>query len=266
MPPHERMSLTQQLLLRALILRFWKEPYDGSFVRFGTSLHDRFMLPHFVWQDLEDVIRDMQTHGYDLDAAWFLPHVEFRFPVYGKVQFGDIEIEIRQALEPWNVLGEEGAVGGTVRFVDSSVERVQVKVTGLTDQRYMVACNGQRVPLRSTGREGEAVAGVRFRAWQPASCLHPTIGVNTPLVFDLYDRWNKRAVAGCTYHSAHPGGRNFEHFPINAYEAESRRLARFFAIGHTPGPYNEPSNQSRDEFPLTLDLRWSSDSLRSADR
>ncbi|MEZ5930975.1 MAG: transglutaminase family protein [Alphaproteobacteria bacterium] len=266
MPPHARMSLTQQLLLRALILRFWKEPYEGSFVRFGTSLHDRYMLPHYVWQDLEDVIGDMQAHGYDLDAAWFLPHFEFRFPVYGKVEFGDVEIEIRQALEPWHVLGEEGAVGGTVRFVDSSVERVQVKVSGLTDQRYIVACNGERVPLRSTGREGEAVAGVRFRAWQPPSCLHPTIGVNTPLVFDLYDRWNKRAVAGCTYHAAHPGGRNFEHFPVNAYEAESRRLARFFGIGHTPGRYNEPRNQSRDEFPLTLDLRWSSDSVRAADR
>ena len=266
MPPHARMSLTQQLLLRALILRFWKEPYDGSFVRWGTSLHDRFMLPHYVWRDLEDVIQDLQVHGYDFDASWFLPHAEFRFPVYGKVAFGDIEIELRQALEPWHVLGEEGAVGGTARFVDSSLERVQVKVSGLTDQRYIVVCNGEHVPLRPTGRMGEAVAGVRFRAWHPPSILHPTIGVNTPLVFDLYDRWNKRAVAGCTYHAEHPGGRNSEDFPVNSYDAESRRLARFFAIGHTPGSYEEPRNQSKDEFPLTLDLRWSSDGLRKADR
>ena len=256
MPPHAEMSLTQQLLLRALIARFWDKPYEGEFVRWGTSLHDRFMLPHYVRRDLDDVIEDMRAHGFPLETAWFAPHVEFRFPEYGKVGFGDIEIEIRQALEPWHVLGEEGAVGGTARFVDSSVERVQVKVTGMTDQRYIVGCNGKRVPLRSTGREGEAVAGVRFRAWQPPSCLHPTIGVNTPLVFDLYDRWSRRAVAGCTYHAVHPGGRSFEHFPVNAYEAESRRLSRFFQIGHQAGSYAEPVDQSRDEFPLTLDLRW----------
>ncbi len=256
MPPHAEMSLTQQLLLRALIARFWEKPYEGEFVRWGTSLHDRFMLPHYVWRDLDDVIGDMRAHGHDLDTSWFAPHFAFRFPDYGKVGFGDLEIEIRQALEPWHVLGEEGAVGGTARFVDSSVERVQVKVTGMSDQRYLVACNGQRVPLRPTGREGEAVAGVRFRAWQPPSCLHPTIGVNTPLVFDLYDRWSGRAVAGCTYHASHPGGRHFETVPVNAYEAEGRRLSRFFDIGHTPGPYPEPVDQSRDEFPLTLDLRW----------
>jgi uncharacterized protein (DUF2126 family) len=250
------MSLTQQLLLRALIARFWDKPYEGEFVRWGTSLHDRFMLPHYVRRDLDDVIEDMRAHGFPLETAWFAPHLEFRFPEYGKVGFGDVEIEIRQALEPWHVLGEEGAIGGTARFVDSSVERVQVKVTGLTDQRYLVACNGERVPLRSTGREGEAVAGVRFRAWQPPSCLHPTIGVNAPLVFDLYDRWSGRAVAGCTYHAAHPGGRSFDTFPVNAYEAESRRLSRFFQIGHQTGTYAEPDAQSRDEFPLTLDLRW----------
>ena len=256
MPPHAEMSLTQQLLLRALIARFWQTPYEGDFIRWGTSLHDRFMLPHYVWQDLVDVIDDMDRHGFRLDRSWFAPHFEFRFPEYGTVTFGDVEIEIRQALEPWHVLGEEGAVGGTVRFVDSSVERVQVKASGLTDQRYIVACNGRRVPLKSTGRQSEAVAGVRFRAWHPPSCLHPTIGVNTPLVFDLYDRWSGRAVAGCTYHAAHPGGRNFEHFPVNAYEAESRRLARFFKIGHQSGTYAEPMDQSRDESPLTLDLRW----------
>jgi uncharacterized protein (DUF2126 family) len=259
MPPHARMSLTQQLLLRALIARFWRAPHEGGFVRYGTDLHDRFMLPHYVWRDLEAVIDDLKQAGLPLEADWFLPHFEFRFPVMGKVEHEGIEIEIRQALEPWHVLGEEGAIGGTVRFVDSSVERLQVKVTGAEAERYLVACNRHKVPLAATRRNGEQVAGVRFRAWQPAACLHPTIGVDSPLVFDLYDRWSGRAIAGCTYHAAHPGGRNFEHFPVNSYEAEGRRLARFQPFGHTPGAYPEPKEQSRNEFPLTLDLRWGSD-------
>jgi uncharacterized protein (DUF2126 family) len=257
MPPHARMCLAQQLLLFALVARFWQAPYAHDLVRWGTRLHDRFMLPHFVWEDLEDVIDDMRRAGFALESEWFAPHFEFRFPQYGEIQHGSIGIELRQALEPWHVLGEEGAVGGTVRYVDSSVERLQVKVTGLADERYSIACNGHRVPLIATGRAGEHVGGVRYRAWKPASSLHPTIPVDAPLVVDLYDHWTGRAVAGCTYHVAHPGGRNFETVPVNAYEAESRRLARFFSFGHSIGPSPAPLESTRDEHPCTLDLRWS---------
>jgi uncharacterized protein (DUF2126 family) len=256
MPPHARMSLAQQMLLTALVARFWRTPLDATLVRWGTQLHDKFMLPYYVWQDFVDVVRDMNAAGYPLRSEWFRPHFEFRFPAYGHVRFEDAEIELRQALEPWHVMGEEGATGGTVRYVDSSVERLQVHVTGLIGERYALACNGKQVPLAATDRADEYVAGVRFRAWQPSSALHPTIPVDAPLVFDLYDRWSRRAVAGCTYHVAHPGGRNFERFPVNAYEAESRRLARFFPHGHTPGEYPDIAAVVHPEFPRTLDLRW----------
>lgn len=255
MPPHAEMSLTQQLLLRGMIARFWEKPYTGKLVRWGTQLHDRFMLPHAVWEDFEGVINDMNDAGYPFKAEWFAPHFEFRFPRYGAIQYRQIEVELRQALEPWHVMGEEGAVGGTVRYVDSSVERVQVRINGLTDGRYVLGCNGYQVPLQASGRSGEYFAGVRYRAWKPASALHPKVEIDAPLVFDLYDLWSGRAVAGCTYHVAHPGGRNFEHFPVNAYEAESRRLVRFFDIGHTPGQSPPPIPVHNDAFPMTLDLR-----------
>jgi uncharacterized protein (DUF2126 family)/transglutaminase-like putative cysteine protease len=257
MPPHARMSLAQQLLLRAFVRRFWDEPYEPArLVRWGTDLHDRFMLPHYCRQDFADVVADLRRWGMPFEEAWFAPHFEFKFPLNGRIQHRGLELELRHALEPWHVMGEEGAAGGTVRFVDSSVERVQVKVTGLTPERYYVACNGARVPLQPTGVNGEFVAGVRYRAWQPAACLHPTIGVDSPLVFDVVDTWNRVAVAGCTYHVAHPGGRNYTTFPVNAYEAESRRLARFFPYGHTPGQALpiEPVTVA-PELPHTLDLR-----------
>ena len=255
MPPHAEMSLAQSLLLRALIARFWREPYQSGLVRWGTGLHDRFLLPHFVWSDFSDVIADMNAHGFGFELDWFKPHWEFRFPRIGAVQYEGVGLELRSALEPWNVMAEEGSVGGTVRFVDSSVERLEVKVTGLTPGRHRALVNGRALPLRATA-QGEAVAGLRFKAWQPAHGLHPTIPAHGPLVIELWDGWRKRSIGGCTYHVAHPGGRNFEVFPVNANEAEGRRLARFEAIGFTGGTFEAAKEETHPDFPYTLDLRW----------
>ncbi len=277
MPPHARMSLMQMLLIRALVARFWKKPYTGRLVRWGTALHDRFMLPHFVRQDIKEVINELREQDYPFQLEWLDPFFEFRFPHYGRVSVQDIHLELQIAIEPWHVLGEETTALGTARFVDSSVERLQVKVTGMTDSRHIVVCNGRRVPLHNTGTQGEYVAGVRYRAWQPPSGLHPTLPIDSPLVFDIVDTWNGRSIGGCTYHVVHPGGRGYEDFPINAFAAESRRISRFEGIGHTPGvlqpppetqklaqftptghpigPMEPPREERNPDYPYTLDLR-----------
>ena len=256
MPPHARMSLTQQLLMRALVSRFWKQPYrPARLKRWGTELHDRFMLPHFIWQDLCDVVEELNAAGFAVQADWFAPHLNFRFPRLGDFNAQGVDVELRLALEPWHVMGEESGPGGTARFVDSSLERVQLKVSGLVGDRYVLTCNGRLVPLQPTGNVGEFVGAVRYRAWNTPSALHPTIDVHAPLVFDLVDTWMSRSMGGCQYHVAHPGGRSYDTFPVNAYEAEARRLARFFRVGHTPGLMNVPNEERNPNFPFTLDLR-----------
>jgi uncharacterized protein (DUF2126 family)/transglutaminase-like putative cysteine protease len=286
MPPHARMSLVQTLLLRALIAWFWRNPYQHDLVRWGTELHDRFMLPHYVREDMTHVVKDLQRAGYAFELEWLEPFFEFRFPRYGTALIDDMELELRFAIEPWHVLGEEVSSTGTARYVDSSVERLQLKVSGFTEGRYVLACNGRRLPLRNTKRKGEYVAGVRYRAWQPPSALHPTISPHVPLVFDVIDTWNGHAVGGCTYHVAHPGGRSYDAFPVNSFEAEARRITRFWDYGHTQGvvirpplsaspsepsdeaflntftvcnkpprPMAPPPEELSQEYPFTLDLR-----------
>src|ERR1017187_7428948 len=258
MPPHSRMSLAQQLLVRALVALFWQKPYEARPVRWGTRLHDRFLLPYFLEQDFGHVMNDLNRTGYPIEPAWFAPRWEFRFPACGEVSYDGVDIELRNAIEPWNTLGEEPGAGGTTRYVDSSVERIQVRATGLVSERFVIACNGRRLPLQATDTRGDLVCGVRFRAWQPPHCLHPTIPVHTPLVVELIDAAAKSSVGGCTYYVAHPGGRNYETFPVNSNEAEARRRARFYPFGHTADVGTLPPREENPEFPATLDLRRNS--------
>jgi len=279
MPPHRQMSLVQMLLIRALIAKFWRQPYKHNLVRWGTELHDKFLLPHYVRQDLQEVVNDLNEAGYPFSLSWFDPFLEFRFPHYGTVKLQGIEMEVRMGIEPWNVLGEEMSSSGTARYVDSSLEKIEIKLKGLNGSRYALLCNGLRVPLVATGVKEEYVCGIRYRAWQPPSALHPTIGVDAPITFDIVDTWNSRSIGGCTYHVAHPGGRSYEVFPVNSYEAESRRVNRFTTTSFTqdplqpePGPglsairryitqdrlpflCDPPEESVSKEFPYTLDLR-----------
>ncbi len=255
MPPHAQMSAAQMLLMRSAVAAFWQRPWDRRLVRWGTRLHDEFLLPHYCMADFRDALAELSALGTPLDPAWFAPHAEFRFPLVGETTIRDVHLELRHALEPWHVLPEENTAQGTVRYVDSSAERLQVKAMGFIPERHALAVNGRAVPLWATETAGEYVAGVRFKAWSPPSSLHPTIAAQTPLVFDLYDRWTGRSLGGMSHHVVHPGGRSYDTFPVNANEAEARRRSRFFAFGHTPGPMAEPRAVTGADQPRTLDLR-----------
>ena len=260
MPPHPQMALVQALLVRSLVARFWDEPYSGRLVRWGTDLYDRYLLPWYVRADIHDVVADLRRHDIHFDIAWLEPFLEFRFPLVGEVRLGDARLELRSAIEPWHVLGEEVAAGGTARYVDSSVERMQVLVEGFNATRHILTCNGVPVPLQTTSTPGTGVAGVRFKAWAPWSALHPTIEAHSTLVFDLVDRWSARSIGGCTYEVSHPGGRSYDTFPVNSAEAEARRYSRFFKHGHTPGrvdiaELDQLAARVPLEYSRTLDLR-----------
>ncbi len=237
MPPNKQMCLVQLLLIRTLVAWFWKNPYKGKLVRWGTLLHDKFLTHYYVREDLKDVVSQLNEAGFAFDIGWLEPFFEFRFPHVGRVNYRDIELTLRSGIEPWNVLGEEVSNIGTARFVDSSVERIEVRVKGMVDERYIILCNEMRLPMSKTSTQGEYVASVRYRAWQPPSALHPNLGVDTPLVFDIFDTWTGKAVAGCTYHVYHPGGRAYDTYPVNSFEAEGRRVSRFFSENHTQSVY-----------------------------
>jgi uncharacterized protein (DUF2126 family) len=250
------MGLLQSLLIRALIAMFWKNPFEGGLIRWGTALHDRFMLPHFVQADMAEVLAALRRSGCDFDDSWFAAHYEFRFPKAGSVSSSGVELELRHALEPWNVLAEETVSGGTVRSVDSSLERMQVRLSGVTSgTRYIVACNGRRVPLTPTGEPGVSIAGIRFRARRLSATLHPTVPVHAPLVFDLIDTWNSRSIAQCTYFVAPPDGRVYPNRPTSAAEAEARRKERFQVNAPPESTIAIPPQEANPVFPMTLDLR-----------
>lgn len=256
MPPHWQMSAVQMLLLRSLLAWFSANPYKKSLIHWDHQLHDRFMLPHYIWEDMRWVVKDLQAADVEFELDWLSPFQEFRFPHYGSFHVAGLQLDIHGAIEPWHVLGEESSTTGTSRYVDSSVERLQVKIQGLYGERLMLCCNKRKVPLQATGKDGEYVAGIRFKAWDPYSALHPTIGVHSPLVFDVVDTMNSRSLGGCTYYVSHPGGRNYDTFPVNANEAEARRVARISSKGHSQGKIRIAKTEPHPKRPYTLDLRF----------
>ncbi len=253
MAPHPDMNLAEALLVRALAAMFWREPYRDGFARWGTTLHDRFMLPHFLALDLDAVLADLKRAGYPFERAWFEPFIEFRCPPAGAFAGGGVRVALRHALEPWPVMGDKD---GASRPVDSSLERLEVKTAGMDPSRHAVACNGRRVPLKPTGTPGEFVAGVRFRARHYEGARHPGIAVHAPLTFDIVEAATGRALASCEYHVTDRAGAPYARRPADARAAAARRAERFAVVnaaGRTIELAQEPANPW---LPLTLDLRY----------
>ncbi|WP_434045180.1 MULTISPECIES: DUF2126 domain-containing protein [Sorangium] len=255
MPPHFRMAVAQTLLIRTLLAAFAAEPYSGKLVRWGQTLHDRFLLPYYLWRDFEDVLDHLKQRGLALPADAYRPFIELRCPVVGTLHAGDVVLEVRNAIEPWNVLGEELTTTGTSRYVDSSMERIEVRVQGLTPERHRVLVNGHVLPLRPTGTAAEYVGGVRFRAWAPPHSLHAHLGIHHPIRLDILDTWGKRSIGACAYHVWHPEGRAFDAAPLTRFEAAARRAQRFTLEGQTPWPVTGKPAYPHEDAPYTLDLR-----------
>jgi uncharacterized protein (DUF2126 family) len=255
MPPHFRMATAQMALMRALVAAFAEEPYRGDLVRWGQALHDRFLLPYWMWRDFEDVLSLLESRGLALPAAAYRPFVELRCPVAGSLQAGDVLLEVRNALEPWPVLGEQMTATGTSRFVDSSMERIEVRVEGLVPERHLILVNGHELPLRPTPTTGEHVGGVRFRAWAPPQSLQAHLGIHHPIHLDVVDTWGKRSLGACAYHVWHPEGRAYDTPPLTRFEATARRAQRFTQEGPLSSPVQAVTARPHPDTPHTLDLR-----------
>ncbi|MGO8998398.1 MAG: DUF2126 domain-containing protein [Polyangiaceae bacterium] len=255
MPPHVRMAVAEVALVRALVASFARTPYRAPLVRWGQGLHDRFLLPTWLWRDFEDVLAHLEQAGLAIPREAYRAFLEHRCPIVGALQARDVSLELRNAIEPWHVLGEEMSTTGTARFVDSSMERVEVRVEGLVPERHTVTVNGHALPLRATGVAGEHVGGVRFRAWAPPHSLHPHLGIHHPLRFDVVDTWAKRSLGACGYHVWHPEGRGYAAPPLTRFEASARRAQRFTIEGQSPYPVVARPASAHADAPYTLDLR-----------
>jgi uncharacterized protein (DUF2126 family)/transglutaminase-like putative cysteine protease len=255
MPPHIRMAIAQMLLVRSLVAAFAKEPYQHPLIRWGTDLHDRFLLPHFMWRDFTDVLAFLEARGLPLPSDGYRPFIELRCPLAGRLEVPGVVLEVRNAIEPWNVLGEETVSTGTARFVDSSMERIEVRAMGLVEGRHLVRVNGYTLPMHATGTSGERVAGIRFRAWAPPHSLHAHLGIHHPIRLDVVDRWARRSLGGCAYHVWHPEGRAYDTPPLTRFEASARRAQRFTVDALARWPIDDRAVPPSPEATFSLDLR-----------
>ncbi|MGI9212205.1 MAG: transglutaminase family protein, partial [Methylococcaceae bacterium] len=198
------LATAQLLLVRALVATLAMRPVTKPLINWGTALHDRYMLPGVLWEDLKAVLAEIRQCGIPLQDEWYKPLLELRFPLLGRTQIGPITLEMRSAHEPWPILAEEVTASGVARFVDSANDRVQIEVFGITPGRHILACNGRRVPLQPTATQGHCIAGIRYKAWNPVATLHPTVPPVYELAFDLIDTWTDKVLGGFTYSPPRP--------------------------------------------------------------